>query len=529
MGRHSRPSSPGGPKAEEAEEDAPAPGGRAGSGDRAPTAPAPRAPGPGTPGPRTAYATHPAARALSEDRAARGGHPEQRENGGGWGALDSSSRETEDGVPVRGGDAHRAGAGDLLRPGTEPLHDTGAAGTPAVRPAGAPAAVPGPRQEYLEAFDDGLYGHPGAPATPPAAPASRPGAPTGGEPEDEDDLFRPRVPVHREPGRDPYRRSPYNEGPHAPGPRHDEETGTGTRTGAGDAPAARATGGDDGDGAHELPEVAATPTGPEPGSGRDKRLRLVTGACAAVVTLGLAVVVAGQSDGQDEGGAKALASSGPTLDAKRSLPSEKPSASAPPTYQELMGRTFPLAAGFRGSGEFTTVPGGARAPRAGQQLLRYRVDVEQGMGLDAKLFADAVQKTLNDDRSWAHGGRRAFERVSKERADFVITLASPGTTAKWCAKSGLDTTVDNVSCDSAATERVMINAYRWAQGSTTYGDAIYPYRQMLVNHEVGHRLGRNHVSCTKDGSLAPVMQQQTKFLDHDGITCLPNAWPYPKS
>ena len=68
----------------------------------------------------------------------------------------------------------------------------------------------------------------------------------------------------------------------------------------------------------------------------------------------------------------------------------------------------------------------------------------------------------------------------------MITLASPGTTAVWCAKSGLDTTEDNVSCDSAATERVMINAYRWAQGSKTYGDdRCYAYRQMLINHEVG--------------------------------------------
>ena len=29
------------------------------------------------------------------------------------------------------------------------------------------------------------------------------------------------------------------------------------------------------------------------------------------------------------------------------------------------------------------------------------------------------------------------------------------------------------------------------------------------------------------GGLAPVMQQQTKFLDHDGIHCRPNAWAYP--
>lgn len=122
-----------------------------------------------------------------------------------------------------------------------------------------------------------------------------------------------------------------------------------------------------------------------------------------------------------------------------------------------------------------------------------------------------------------------FERISVGEPDFVITLASPGTTGEWCEKSGLDTTEDNVSCDSAATERVMINAYRWAQGSSTFGpDKLFAYRQMLINHEVGHRLGHNHVSCGTKGALAPVMQQQTKSLDIDGIKCRPNPWVYPK-
>ncbi|NUR42253.1 MAG: DUF3152 domain-containing protein, partial [Streptomyces sp.] len=198
------------------------------------------------------------------------------------------------------------------------------------------------------------------------------------------------------------------------------------------------------------------------------------------------------------------------------------------TYAQKMDKKYALAAGLKGSGKFDAVKSVAKAPGRGQKYT-YRVDVERGIGLDAELFADAVQKTLNDDRSWAHNGARTFERIYSGKPDFVITLASPGTTAEWCAKSGLDTTVDNVSCDSAATERVMINAFRWAQGSKTYGDQIHAYRQMLINHEVGHRLGNHHVTCDKDGELAPVMQQQTKFLDHNGIHCLPNPWPYPGS
>ncbi|MFD8262631.1 DUF3152 domain-containing protein [Streptomyces griseoluteus] len=277
------------------------------------------------------------------------------------------------------------------------------------------------------------------------------------------------------------------------------------------------------------PDEGGAPPASVPAARHGGKGRAFTGVAAAAVTTVLAIVVAGQvADGRAQGESRAQTAGGGLPPAAQAVPSSAPSA-VPLTYAQKMGRLYPLGATLKGSGKFDTVPGSAKAPGKGPTMT-YRVDVEQGLGLDGALFADAVQRTLNDDRSWAHDGQRTFERVSTGKPDFVITLASPGTTAEWCAKSGLDTAEDNVSCDSAATERVMINAYRWAQGSVTYGDAkIHAYRQMLINHEVGHRLGHGHVTCQKDGAIAPVMQQQTKFLDHDGIHCLPNAWPYPKS
>ncbi|MFG2521571.1 DUF3152 domain-containing protein [Streptomyces sp. NPDC048527] len=288
----------------------------------------------------------------------------------------------------------------------------------------------------------------------------------------------------------------------------------------------------------ESAESAEFTEGEEPGDKRRKG-RTYTGIAAAAVTTVLAVVVAGhvvqgRGDGAD---AHAQSAGGPgkrstTGSASRSdnraTPGGKARPVTPLTYDQKMGKTYPLSAKLKGSGKFTAVPGFDKAPGKGEKF-RYRIDVENGLGLDGALFAQAVQKTLNDDRSWAHDGGRTFERISSGKPDFVITLASPGTTGVWCEKSGLDTTEDNVSCDSAATDRVMINAYRWAQGSKTYGNKIHLYRQMLINHEVGHRLGFNHVTCTKNGTLAPVMQQQTKFLTFDGITCKPNPWAFPKS
>ncbi|MFV0127941.1 DUF3152 domain-containing protein [Streptomyces sp. HMX112] len=397
----------------------------------------------------------------------RGGHPEpqpqppraQQPRPGGYGDRQYGDRH---GAP-RAGLAHPAAAGT-------------AAG------AAAGTRIPGPRREFLDAFDR-------APGRPAAEP--EPGAP--------------------------------GRGPAAGG------TGSG-QGGAGDGTVRSAAGGGR--------PVEGVPV--KSGTGGPGKGRTLTGVAAAAVTTVLAVVVAGQvgGTGQDRDtarppvrAAERAAGHDPASRSDghgRSAPSRAvPPPPAPATYDQLMTRRFPLDPRLRATGVFQAVPGLDKAPGQGRKV-RYRVDVEKGLALDAGLFAQAVHKTLNDERSWAHGGAMTFERVSTGAADFVVTLASPGTTAVWCAKSGLDTTIDNVSCDSAATERVMVNAYRWAQGSPTYGvNAMHPYRQMLINHEVGHRLGHNHVSCRTPGALAPVMQQQTKSLEIDGVKCRPNPWVFP--
>ncbi|MEU2429508.1 DUF3152 domain-containing protein [Streptomyces sp. NPDC007861] len=376
----------------------------------------------------------------------RGGHPEQHEPGGGWGrpgygAPRGQTTATTGQIPV-------VPSSGSARPGP---------------PAGAGARIPGPRREFVEAFD----------------------APEG----------------QRAQG--------------AQQPRMQTRTQT-TGTDAGQS---------------EPSDDPAAPAKPPRG-------RTFTGIAAAAVTTVLAVVVAGQVTGagpdtiatQTADGTERGAEDDTSRSELRPAPPQAPAApAAPPTYAQLMSRQFPLDPELRGSGKFEAVPGFDKAPGKGRKI-RYRVDVEKDLGLDGKLFAEAVQKTINDDRSWAHAGAMTFERISSGEPEFVITLASPGTTATWCAKSGLDTTVDNVSCDSASTDRVMINVFRWAQGSETYGaKAMLTYRQMLINHEIGHRLGHSHVTCRTPGALAPVMQQQTKSLDIDGIKCRPNPWVFPGS
>ncbi|MFB4422106.1 DUF3152 domain-containing protein [Streptomyces sp. QL37] len=394
----------------------------------------------------------------------RGGHPEQREPGGGWG---TGPQPRYDG----GRDPEGPGAQELFRARQDAVARQRAAQQAAGRRTAGPqtggaALIPGPRREFLEAFDT-------APSRPvPPAP-----------PEDTD-----RAPA--EPG-----------------------------------------------GPEGTPGERDTPDGQDTPSAKGGKGRAFTGIAAAAVTTVLAVVVAGQvaqdsgrtADGPQTTGVDRQDSEDASRSVDRAAPEVRRQEVKTLSYAQKMATAFPLAPDLEASGKFEAVPGLAKAPGKGHKY-RYRIDVEQGMGLDAGLFAEAVQKTLNDDRSWAHNGAMTFERISSGEPDFVITLASPGTTGVWCAKSGLDTTEDNVSCDSAATDRVMINAYRWAQGASTFGaDKLLAYRQMLINHEVGHRLGHNHVSCRTPGALAPVMQQQTKTLDLDGIKCRPNPWVHPGS
>ncbi|MGW5821553.1 DUF3152 domain-containing protein [Streptomyces noursei] len=472
MGRHSRqggPQRPSGDAAESTGSTPPAPG----TGRRRRTAGPPEGGG-----------------------AVRGGHPEQREPGGGWGTDPESAAAGAYGHAPGAQAAPRIPRPRAAEPGgarsAPPPYATPAAGTPVFgAPVASPGGGPGPRREYLEAFGD------------PARPRAR-----GHEPAD--------LPA----GAPAEQAAASLDGFSGGAPDAAFAVPAGGR-GGGD-PVVVDTASEDGAGARGAPRAARKGT----------KARTFTGAAAAAVTTALAVVIAGQVADQhrDDGGAQARSgddrSDTGTDEASRSEVRAGQDAK-PADYATQMAQVFPLDPQLTASGQFRPVGGDAKAPGHGK-VLRYRVDVEEGLPLDGGLFADAVHKTLNDDRSWAHGGRRTFQRVGSGDADFVISLASPGTTAKWCAKSGLDTTEDNVSCDSAATERVMINAYRWAQGAKTYGpDKMLAYRQMLINHEVGHRLGHNHEACSRQGALAPVMMQQTKFLTTDGATCRPNSWPYP--
>ena len=138
-----------------------------------------------------------------------------------------------------------------------------------------------------------------------------------------------------------------------------------------------------------------------------------------------------------------------------------------------------------------------------------------GKKLGAPVF-DVVMATLNDPRSWGHGGSRAFARTDGP-ADIRVILASPDTSSGLCRPL---VTKGTLSC--SVGDKAIITAYRWTLATPEFPD-LGVYRQYVVNHEVGHVLGKGHERCSGAGRLAPVMQQQTIKV----APCKPNAWPHP--
>lgn len=236
-----------------------------------------------------------------------------------------------------------------------------------------------------------------------------------------------------------------------------------------------------------------------------------------VATFLCGVDIARGARGEQHAVPRTLAGSGHGGEVYVELPSPAPEQSAPDTS----GAALPDGARYavRGAGTFTVVPGSS--PVAGRgPLQRYTVEVESGVSVDAAAFAEQVQEILGDPRGWGAGGRMAFQRVDDPaKAAFRISLTSAMTVRTLC---GYDVKVET-SCYNGAVHRVIINDARWVRGALAFRGDIDLYRQYLITHEVGHRLGHDHQLCASPGAPAPVMMQQTLSVGR----CVANPWPYP--
>jgi hypothetical protein len=214
-------------------------------------------------------------------------------------------------------------------------------------------------------------------------------------------------------------------------------------------------------------------------------------------------------------------------------PAPTPTVTATRAFGAVPGRpstpapaAAPTPLPARGTGKFGYASGRGHVLGTKGPVRRFRVAVERGSGENVATFAAEVEVTLGDNRSWTGGGRVRLQRVAGgDRHDFTVYLATRETAARMCARGGVNITVGGRPYTSCRTTgRAILNLDRWRLSAPTFTSAKVPlrtYRQYVINHEVGHELGKHHQGCPKRGGPAPVMVQQTLTLRG----CTPNAWP----
>ncbi|RKE20217.1 DUF3152 domain-containing protein [Streptomyces sp. TLI_171] len=254
---------------------------------------------------------------------------------------------------------------------------------------------------------------------------------------------------------------------------------------------------------------------------RRRRLAVTLGGTAALGVLAAAGIAALQLPAGPSGGA------GPTAQARVVPPSsdtpvvETPGSrtSAPPPSSAPASSSAPPQIVTHGSGSFTVAAASGDAVGTGSTLRRYRVEVENGIDIDPEAAAGVVQAVLGDKRGWTADGSDRFQLVSSGSYDFTVKIASPDTVDRICGAGGLNTKGE-VNCDVG--KQVMVNSKRWLTGSPQFDGSLDDYRALIINHEVGHRIGHGHEGCPGPGKPAPAMMQQIYGLDG----CVANAWPY---
>ncbi len=140
---------------------------------------------------------------------------------------------------------------------------------------------------------------------------------------------------------------------------------------------------------------------------------------------------------------------------------------------------------------------------------------------DLNEFARIVAETFEDARGWKRAGVK-FTRVESGGRLHMILASGAEVRAAAPYDNGCSATL---SC--TVKPLVLINDDRWMGGSDSYnelGVSLLNYRQMVINHEVGHFLGHGHITqCETNLGPAPIMLQQSTGLRG----CTPNSWPLP--
>lgn len=159
----------------------------------------------------------------------------------------------------------------------------------------------------------------------------------------------------------------------------------------------------------------------------------------------------------------------------------------------------------------------------------YHVQVHERVPLkDAVEFVQEVDRILNDPRGW----EGPFQRVSEAQIlelpkdeVFVIRL----TPSDLLGDMYPEFKANKLSVANMTERIIDINWCRWTEQCPNKSQLpLHEYRQYVIQHEVGHILGKPHPedsllqTAAGTGAMpAPVMMQQTLGIGAHQ----PNSWP----
>ncbi|MFD9411092.1 DUF3152 domain-containing protein [Streptomyces sp. NPDC059989] len=220
----------------------------------------------------------------------------------------------------------------------------------------------------------------------------------------------------------------------------------------------------------------------------------------------------GGSDAAPQGG-KQAAAPGPASPAP-----SKPAAGSPtPSPGGSGAPSAPVPVSGPGTFKSSATSG---SPQGKGTVRRWRIEVEEGSGVDPDSAARSVESILADPRGWTRDPAYAFQLAGPgQPVDFTVKIATPTTTDRLCEVVTPEL-IGETNCRAGHT--VVVNLKRWQEGSPQFSGPVEEYRALIVNHEVGHEIGRDHETCPGPGKPAPAMMQQIKGL----LGCKANAWPY---
>lgn len=147
-------------------------------------------------------------------------------------------------------------------------------------------------------------------------------------------------------------------------------------------------------------------------------------------------------------------------------------------------------------------------------LISYGYCVKSDRQQDTEALRDKVTATVGQTGGWSLGGRLKFTSV-EAGCNFTVELVSaqrmkdiePGCAGRTTCQTG---------------NELLINGESWQVVPDSWKSGLEAYRAEMINHEIGHWLGFDHASCSRQ-TAAPVLSAPALMVSG----CSPNWYAVP--